>query len=189
MVFIGSVLIIVIMSLWNSHAWEEKKKERKWEKEKGGGQGLMFGSWQTLSDISCSRTQRPPLQAVLLVALGDSGPVWIGSGGAACRMDLRWAEPGLALLGVFRNRALLSLGVAGPEELVVSFSLPFHSYSLPPPFLNFCSLKGLHFESLLLKWPVKQIFAGHKSWLHLIKSVALITIHIVLKQLHRKSLC
>lgn len=65
------------------------RRRRKRENEKRGGQGLMFGSWQTLSDISCSRAQRPPLQAALLVASGDSGPVWIGSGGDACRMDLR----------------------------------------------------------------------------------------------------
>ncbi len=172
MVFIGSVLIIVIMSLWNSHAWEEEKKERKWEKEKGEGRGWCLDPGRLSQTSVAVGAQRPLLQAALLL-----GCRWPGSrvdcpGGAACSTDLRWAEPGLACWGC-----------SGPELHRVSVSLGrrscglFRSYSLPPSlplslllFLNFCSF--IYFfvfiQSLLLKCSVKTIFAGHKSWLHLI---------------------
>lgn len=101
---------------------EEREKMRK--RRKGEGRGWCLDPGR-LSQTSVAVGPRGHCSRLLCcLALGDPGPVWIGPGRAACWMDLL-SSARSRLLGVFRTRALLSLGVPGPEELWSHFPCLF----------------------------------------------------------------
>lgn len=114
---------------------EEREKMRK--RRKGEGRGWCLDPGR-LSQTSVAEGPRGHCSRLLCCsALGDPGPVWIGPGRGCVLNGSAPSSARSRLLGLFRTGALLSLGVPGPEELRSHFPCLFHSYSLPPSFLNF----------------------------------------------------
>lgn len=141
-----------------------RRKRENEKRRKGEGRGWCLDPGRLSQTSVAVGAQRPLLQAALLLGFRWPGShvdrAWRG-----CMLNgstLSWARS--RLLGVFKTRAALSLGVPGPEELWSHFPCLFRSYSRPPSlllFLNFCSFIYLFFvfiQSLLLKCSVKQIF-------------------------------